>query len=225
MALAHYVRARLHLLVGENKEALARLEGDARSRESRKRTCWPCWPGCKLKAEDYPAAAELYELGAKHDPDERASGSKSLAAVYLKSGDDREAGRRAGPSWPRRIPTNCRCARSWPSWRMAARRCGRRRALGARGAANRRAWTPSCTSWRAEALVGQSASMRPAAEEYAVAVELDPDELKLRLALAETARQRPHEPARGQNGSRRIARNATPNTAAARRSNCWRVSR
>jgi two-component SAPR family response regulator len=43
--------------------------------------------GIKFKAEEYAEAARLYELGAKHDPTSD-KWAKSLAQVYLKSGDE-----------------------------------------------------------------------------------------------------------------------------------------
>jgi tetratricopeptide (TPR) repeat protein len=85
-ALAQYVRARLHLLVGENKEALERLTG-AIDLENPQENALSLLAGLKLKSEDYAGAARLYELGAKNDPG-NLKWVKSLAAVYLRSGDD-----------------------------------------------------------------------------------------------------------------------------------------
>ena len=67
--LANYVRARLHLLVGENREALARLER-ALDREHPQASLLGLLAGLKLKADDYTSAGELYALGASQHPGE-----------------------------------------------------------------------------------------------------------------------------------------------------------
>ncbi len=94
--LAQYVRARLHLVVGENQEALARLEKYL-DRDAPQENLLALLAGLKLRAEDYSVAAELYELGAKHDPG-AARWLKSLAAVYLKAKDTDKLRRRLDPT-------------------------------------------------------------------------------------------------------------------------------
>ncbi|HEV3136897.1 MAG TPA: tetratricopeptide repeat protein [Pirellulales bacterium] len=177
--LAHYVRARLHLLVGENKEALDRLEG-AFDREHPQENLLGLLAGLRLKAENYPAAAELYELGATHDP-ANLKWLKSLAAVYLKSGDNERLGgvlTKLAAADADDLPVRKKLAH------LAL-------AQGDRAAAARWAldtlhidvMDPDLHRWRAEALGAQSAAA--AAEEYEVAVELDPDDVKSRFALAQ----------------------------------------
>lgn len=179
-ALAHYVRARLHLLVGENKEALARLEA-ALDREDPQENVLSLLAGLKLKAEDYAVAAELYELGAKHDPG-TSRWLKSLAAVYLKSNDTKKLTpvlRQLAESDADDFPVRKKLAQ------LAA-------AAGEHAAAARWALEGlhidvrdvELHQWRAEALLAQG-SANAAAEEYELAILLDPDALKLRLALAE----------------------------------------
>ena len=85
--LANYVRARLHMLVGENREALERLESTL-DRQRPQENLLSLLAGLKLKSEDYAAAGELYALGREHDP-QSTRWLKSLAAVYLKSNDPR----------------------------------------------------------------------------------------------------------------------------------------
>jgi predicted Zn-dependent protease len=178
--LAHYVRARLHLLVGENSEALARLEG-ALDREHPDQHVLGLLAGLKLKAEDYPAAAELYELGARHHPDE-SKWDKSLAAVYLRAGDDKKL-----------AAVLERLAAADPD-ELTVRKKLASLAIDAKDWSGVERWTRETLQidvrdveihdWRAQAL---AASDKPAqaAEEYAVAVELDPEQPQLRIAMAQ----------------------------------------
>jgi len=136
--------------------------------------------GLKLRAEDFNAAAELYELGAKNDP-QNAKWLKSLAAVYLKAGDDEKLGSvltKLAEADPDDLPVRKKLAQlavAAGDWPDAAR------------------WTleglhiqvmdAELHAWRAEAFAGQG-NAPAAAGEYAVAVELNPDDLKSHLALA-----------------------------------------
>jgi tetratricopeptide (TPR) repeat protein len=178
-ALANYVRARLHLLVGENREALARLEG-ALDREKPQENLLALLAGLKLKAEDYRAAADLYRLGAQHDP-QATKWLKSLAAVYLKSGQDAllaDVLARLAAADPDDLPVRKKLAQSAASkgdWAAAAR--------WSLEGLHIQVMDAELHGWRAEALAAQG-SASEAAEEYAAAVELDPEQPKLRLALA-----------------------------------------
>jgi len=179
-ALASYVRARLHLLVGENIEALERLER-ALDRDHPQENLLALLAGLKLKSEDYAAAAELYELGAKGDP----GGSrwlKSLAAVYLKSGDTAKL-----------APVLVKLAEADPDDLTVRKKLAElARRAGDHPGVER--WTQEALhidvrdveihSWRAEALAARGAAAA-AAKEYAVAVELDPELPALRLAQAQ----------------------------------------
>ena len=86
--LAAYVRARLHMVVGEDTEALAVLER-CLDREKPQEKTLALLAGLKLKSGDYDHAAALYELGAKHAP-RNIKWPKSLAVVYLKSGETKK---------------------------------------------------------------------------------------------------------------------------------------
>lgn len=179
-ALASYVRARLHLLVGENAEALKRLEG-ALDRQNPQENLLALLAGLKLKAEDYKSAAELYELGAQHEPNS-LRWQKSLAAVYLKSGEDNKLAAvlaRLADADADDLPVRKKLAElmldkdppSAARWALDGLHID--------------VMDVELHKWRAKALSAQGAHA-PAADEYAVAVELAPDELPLRMALAET---------------------------------------
>ncbi len=73
--LAQYVRARLHLLVGENKEALERLEG-AIDREDPQENALGLLAGLKLKAEDYAGGGRAVRTGRQ-----ARSGQPQMAQV------------------------------------------------------------------------------------------------------------------------------------------------
>jgi tetratricopeptide (TPR) repeat protein len=180
-ALAHYVRARLHILVGENKEALARLE-EALDREHPQSNVLALLAGLKLKSQDYAAAAELYELGAERFPGD-AKWVKSLAAVHLRAGDERKlagALEKLALADADDFPIRKKLAQ------LAVARADSKDVLRwTREALHIDVLDVDVHAWRAEALV-ELDEVADAAEEYAVAVELDPERPKLRLALAET---------------------------------------
>lgn len=177
--LAHYVRARLHLLVGENREALARLS-EALDRDHPQPNVLALLAGLKLKAQDYKAAAELYELGAKHEPNSD-KWLRSLAAVYLKSGEQAKL-----------VPVVERLVDRDPDdLPMRKKLAQLALAAGEFAAADRWALDGlriyvldgDLHRWRAEALAAQDKPEQAAAE-YAACVELKPDALDMRLAQA-----------------------------------------
>ena len=179
-ALAHYVRARLHLLVGENQQALDRLTG-ALDRDNPQENVLALLAGLKLKSEDF-AAADLYQLGLQREP-HSAKWLKALAAVYLKSGQDEKLAdvlAKLAAIDPDDLPVRKKLAqlavanRDWPA---AARWALEGLYIQVVDADLHR--------YRAEALAGQGDPLA-AADEYAAAVELDPEQLALRLKLAET---------------------------------------
>jgi predicted Zn-dependent protease len=178
-ALAHYVRARLHLLVGENQQALNTLER-ALDRANPQPNVLALLAGLKLKAQDYAAAAELYELGARHDP----AGDKwlkSLAAVYLKSGEQAKL-----------VPVLEQLVAQDPDdLPMRKKLAQLALARGDWAAADRWALEgiriyvldPQLHRLRAQALAALARPVEAAAE-YAVCVELDAEALDMRLAQA-----------------------------------------
>ena len=179
-ALASYVRARLHLLVGENKEALACLEAGL-DRQSPQENLLALLAGLKLKAEDYRSAVDLYELGAERDP-QGTKWHKALSVVYLKSGDQKKLAKvltKLALVDPDDFPVRKKLAQLASDAGDSA--AAARWALEAIHIDVR---DVDVHHWRAEALAKQG-SPDQAAEEYAVCVELDPDEPNLRLALAE----------------------------------------
>lgn len=78
---ANYVRARLHLVVGEEAEATKRLE-DSLDREKPDSSALSLLASLKYKAGDTAAAEELYDLGHKKFPHD-AKWSKALTKIYL----------------------------------------------------------------------------------------------------------------------------------------------
>jgi len=179
--LAHYVRARLHLLVGENQQALAQLNLGL-DRDHPQENLLGLLAGLKLKAEDYPGAAELYELGTRHDP-ANPKWLKSLSAVYLKSKDSTKL-----------AATLAQLAEADPDDFLIRKKLA--------ALAWDRADAVSAARWaleamhinvldvdvhriRAEALAAHGDTPE-AAQEYSIAIELAPEELSLRMALAQT---------------------------------------
>ena len=178
--LASYVRARLHLLVGENAAALARLEG-ALDRDRPQENLLALLAGLKLKSEDYAAAAELYELGAKHEPT-GGKWLKSLAAVYLKSGEEKKLVgvlTKLAAADADDLPVRKKLAQL-----ALAQGDAPAAARWALDALHISVVDPELHAWRAEAL-GIQGQASQAAHEYAMAIEIEPDDPKLRLSLAQ----------------------------------------
>jgi tetratricopeptide (TPR) repeat protein len=167
--------------VGENAQALQRLEG-ALDRDNPRENVLALLAGLKLKSEDYAAAADLYRLGVQREP-HSAKWLKALAAVFLKSGQNEELAEvlaKLAAIDADDLPVRKKLAqlavakRDWPA---AAR------------------WSleglyiqvvdVDLHRYRAEAFLGL-ANPRAAVDEYEAAVELDPEQLTLRLALAES---------------------------------------
>jgi cellulose synthase operon protein C len=188
--LAHYVRARLELLVGENRQALERLEKQL-NREQPQQNLLALLAGLKLRSEDYAGAAELYQLGATHAP----SGTKwlkSLAAVYLKSGDNARllpVLEKLAEADPDDLPLRKKLAQlavdreDWPAvqrWTLEGLHI--------------QVQDANLHVWRGRALVAQGQAA-DGAQEYAAAVELSPDDPQLRLDLARALVESDQKPA------------------------------
>lgn len=178
--LAAYVRARLHMVVGENKEALHELE-TALDEKDPQENLLGLLAGLRLRSEDYAEAARLFELGAQRSP-ENLKWTKSLAAVYLKSGDK-----------PKLAKILERLA-EYDSEDLPVRKKLAELALANKDLAGAGKWArqalqidvmdPEMHRIRAEAALGQHAAPE-AVEEYTVAVELAPDQSHLRFGLAQ----------------------------------------
>ncbi len=177
--MAAYVRARLHLLIGEPQEAVTLLEATL-NKDNPQEDLLALLAGLRLRAEDYPAAAELYELGAKSDP-LGTKWVKSLAAVYLKSGNEekltpalaRLAAEDADDVTLRKKLTQLAMAKK--DYATAERYSRESLQIDVLDAGIHKSL--------AEALLGQQ-QPKPAAEELAVAVELKPDDAQLLFLLA-----------------------------------------
>ena len=83
--LAAYVRARLHMVVGEDDQAY-KLLAAALDPADPQDNLLGLLAGLELARDNHAEAARLYELGAKADPGD-VKWVKSLARVYLKSGE------------------------------------------------------------------------------------------------------------------------------------------
>jgi tetratricopeptide (TPR) repeat protein len=178
--LAAYVRARLHMVVGENKEALQELEA-ALDEKNPQENLLGLLAGLRLKSEDYAEAARLYELGAKRAPD-NLKWTKSLAAVYLKSGEKKklaEALSRLAVQDSEDLPVRKKLAELALANKDYA-------AAGdwARQAIQIDVMDEEMHRIRAEAAIGRH-EVAEAVDEYAVAVELAPDGSHLRFGLAQ----------------------------------------
>jgi len=178
---ATYVIARIHLVVGETQKAIELL-AKCLDRESPQENALSLLAGMKLKAKAYDEAAELYALGAKHDPSADRWLS-ALAKVHLTAGNDRElfgvleqlALRDTDDFTVRKkLAQLALAAEDFPA---AARWASQAIQIDVQDADVHRQL--------AQALTGSQDYAR-AIEEYEVAVELAPDELALRLLLAET---------------------------------------
>jgi tetratricopeptide (TPR) repeat protein len=83
--VASYVKARLLLTIGQGRRALELLEGGL-NKQSPNADVLRLLAGLRFKAEDYAAAEGLYQLAEKHDAD-NLEWTKTLAMVYLKTGE------------------------------------------------------------------------------------------------------------------------------------------
>jgi len=178
--LAAYVLARVHMVVGENRQALALLEENL-NRDSPDENLLNLLAGLRLKAERFVEAAELYELGARQNP-AAAAWIRSLAKVYLAERNDvklAEALTQLAALDADDLPIRKKLA-------QLAHARGDFAAAGrwAREALHIDVMDVDVHRMLAEAYVGNGA-FGPAAEEYEVAVKLDAKDPALQLALAE----------------------------------------
>ncbi len=79
--LAAYVMGRLKMSIGEDDEAISLME-KALDKTAPQENLLALLAAIQMKAEKYDAAAELYELGAQHEP-HNPQWTQSLARVYL----------------------------------------------------------------------------------------------------------------------------------------------
>ena len=84
--LAAYVFAHIHMVVGENRQAVALLEENL-DRDAPDDSLLNLLAALRLKAEHFDDAAELYQLGARRNPGS-PTWLKSLAKVYLAERND-----------------------------------------------------------------------------------------------------------------------------------------
>jgi cellulose synthase operon protein C len=195
---AAYVLARIRLVVGENRQALALLE-EHLDRTAPDENLLNLLAGLRLKAERYEDAAELYQLGAISHPAD-ASWIRSLAKVYLAQGNDvklAEALAQLAPLDADDLPVRKKLAQlalageNFPE----AVRWGRE-------ALHIDVMDVEIHRMLAEAYVGEK-GFGQAADEYEVAVKLDGNSVALNLALADTCLQA-NRPARAQEALNKV---------------------
>ncbi len=182
--LASYVKAKLLLVIGERQAALEKLEA-ALDRQQPQLELVKLLAGLKYQAKDFSQAAKLYELGRKHAPYDPAW-SKSLAVVYLKTGDTKKL-----------VPLLTKLAEA-DADDLAMRKKLAQLALAADDHAAAARWASECLEidvqdalshqMLARALVGQK-RFAEAIEEYKVAIQLQPEQHALHLGLAAAYQQ------------------------------------
>ena len=179
--LATYVRARLHIVVGEDQQAHKLLAAALDPAEPQENLLG-LLAGLELASEHFDEAARLYELGAKSDPSD-TKWIKSLARVYLKS-DQKDKLADALSRLAAIDPDDATVRKKLAELAHAAKD----------HAATER-WCLEVLQvdvmdlqnhvWLADSLAAQD-KPAAAADEYEVAVELNPDEPELRFNLART---------------------------------------
>jgi tetratricopeptide (TPR) repeat protein len=171
------------LLVGENAEGLKTLE-DSLDEKHPQAQLLGLLAGLRLKSENYAEAERLYELGARGDP-ENIHWTKSLATVYLKSGDNKKL-----------APVLARLAEC-DAEDVTVRKKLAELALADEDFAAVEKWTVSgihinvldvdLHAWRAQAAMKRHEPAL-AIDEYSAGIEIDPENNALRFALAEACR-------------------------------------
>jgi tetratricopeptide (TPR) repeat protein len=177
--LANYVRAGLHLVVGENAEAYKRA-ADSLDEEHPQPNLLGLLAGLELARHKYDQAARWYQLGAKQFPGD-AKWLKSLARVYLDS--DNKAG--LADVLARLAELDADDVTVRKKLTAMAHEAGDHRATirWAREVIQVDVMDVDVHRQLAESL-RDSGEIEPAIEEYLVATELDPDDAELPLALA-----------------------------------------
>ena len=181
--LASYVLARVHMVIGENQEALALLEAGLDEKRPDENLL-ALLAGLKLKSEDYDEAARLYGLGMKANPyDNRWAGG--LARVYLLNGDDKK------------LAGVLEKLAEMDADNFTVRKKLAKLALDAKDFEGAVRWSreaiyvnvldPEVHDWYGQALVALDLHAM-AVREYEVASELNPDSAEYVYALAQAAR-------------------------------------
>lgn len=179
--LASYVLARVRLVVGEEKQALALLEAAFDPADPEEHVL-SLLASLRLKAEQYEEAARLYALAAARDPS-NPQWLKSLAGVYLKTRDNQ-----------RLAEVLVKLAEADADDVLVRKKLAQLAVADARWEDARR-WASevlhidtqdSQTHAQLAQALNQLGQHPRAAEAYELAVQLDPDQLAWRFAWAET---------------------------------------
>ncbi len=184
--LAAYVLARLHLLIGDNQEAVTALQA-AHDPEHPHAMLVNLLAALLIKAEDFAAAEKLYRLLAEKQPHDQRW-PKALARLYLLSKQEQSL-----------VEVLDRLAR-WDGDDIAYRKKLAELKYQARDYAASADWArqalhidvtdPEIHRRLAAALLETKATAE-AIDEYLVAIELAPDDPDLRYALADAYLQLP----------------------------------
>jgi tetratricopeptide (TPR) repeat protein len=188
--LASYVVARLHLLIGDNEQAIEVLE-EAIDEAAPQHNTVALLAGLRLKAKQYDEAARLYGLMSARNP-RQDQWIKALARVHLLSGDEQqleEALKKLAEMDADDVTIRkklAQMARSRQEWAEAER--------WARGSLHVDVMDPDSHEMLADALAAQ-AKHAEAADVYETAVDLNPRSVELHWKLASTCVEA-KEPAR-----------------------------
>lgn len=178
--LASYVLARVRLLVGEEQQALALLEAAFDPQDPQEHVLG-LLASLRVKAGQYAEAVRLYSLAAAREP-HNIQWLKSLAGVYLKTQDNE-----------RLAEVLVKLAQADADDVLVRKKLAQL-AVDARRWDDARRWASEVLyidvqDAQAHAQLGQAlnalAQHARAAEEFEMAVQLDPDQLGWRLAWAE----------------------------------------
>lgn len=180
--LASVVQARLQLLIGDDADALSTLD-NALDREQPDPQLVALLATAKTKSRDFDAAADLYQLMIKRQPDE-VRWVRGLARVYLLSGQNGPLAQTLEKLAA--IDADDVAVRKKLAEMALADEDYRRAAEWSARALDVEVMDPTihATLAKSYAKIGEP---RKAADEYAVAIELAPDDPELRMGLAEAS--------------------------------------
>jgi Flp pilus assembly protein TadD len=178
--IAAYVLARIQTSIGDN-EAAQKLLAEVHNKEKPDERVVALLAALALAAEDYAAAERYYKLGAKHFAP-REKWLKSLAKVYLKTGEEKQLAAVLGElaeldydnvTLRKKLSQLAKARENWPA-----------AAKWAKDALFIDINDAELHAQLAEAMVNQQ-QFKPAIEEYNAAIDLNPDMPQWRMALAD----------------------------------------
>jgi tetratricopeptide (TPR) repeat protein len=178
--IAAYVLARIQTSIGDN-EAAQKLLLEIHNKEKPDERVVALLAALELAAENYADAESYYKLGAKHFAP-REKWLKSLAKVYLKTGEEKQLAAVLGElaeldydnvTLRKKLSQLAKAREDWPA-----------AAKWAKDALFIDINDAELHAQLAEALVNQQ-QFKSAIEEYTAAIDLNPDMPQWRMALAD----------------------------------------